>query len=440
MGHRHPQRSGCPHPARTTRWSPDEAPRPRLGVTVTLAALLALPSHAATVAVTPGDLTAALAAASPGDTLALAPGTHAGGIVIDKPVTVDGGGKAVVDGGGGGSVLRVTAPDVTLRGLVIRGSGRDLHGMDSGVFLDRGADRAVVEGNRIEGNLFGVYVYGPEGAAVRGNTILGRRDDRMSERGNGVSLWNSPGSRVESNDIRWGRDGIFTNASRNNVFAGNRFRDLRFAVHYMWTNDSRVADNVSEGNHVGYALMYSRRIEATGNLSRGDRDHGLLMNYTFESTVTGNAVADGGGKCAFLYNANDNRFAGNWFQGCDIGIHFTAGSEGNAITGNAFVANRTQVKYVGSRHLDWADGGVGNYWSDNAAFDLDGDGLADAAYRPNDLMDQVVWRHPLAKLLLASPAVGLVRWAQDSFPAVLPGGVVDTAPLMAPPRVEALAR
>ena len=337
-----------------------------------------------------------------------------------------------------GSVIRVAAPGVTLRGLTITGSGSDLQAMDSGVFLDRGADRAVVEGNRIEGNLFGVYLYGPEAAVVRGNTILGRTDPRMSERGNGVSVWNSPGSRVEDNDVRWGRDGIFTNASRDNVFAGNRFRDLRFAVHYMWTNDSRVTDNVSERNHVGYALMYSRRIEATGNLSRDDRDHGLLMNYTFDSTVTGNAVVDGTGKCAFLYNANDNRFAGNWFQGCDIGIHFTAGSEGNAITGNAFVGNRTQIKYVGSRYLDWAAEGAGNYWSDNAAFDLDGDGLADSAYRPNDLMDQVMWRHPLAKLLLASPAVRLVRWAQDRFPAMLPGGVVDTAPLMAPPRVEAL--
>ncbi|MEW5728372.1 MAG: nitrous oxide reductase family maturation protein NosD [Pseudomonadota bacterium] len=409
-------------------------------MTVALALAPAFPAHAATIEVAPGGLAAALAAAAPGDTLALKPGTYHGGIVIDMPMTVDGGGAAVVDAGGRGSVVRVTAADVILRGLVVRGSGSDLHAMDSGVFLDRGADRAVVEGNRIEGNLFGVQVHGPKDAVVRGNTILGRRDARMSERGNGVSLWNSPGSRVEDNLIRWGRDGIFTNASRNNVFAGNHFRDLRFAVHYMWTNDSRVADNVSEGNHVGYALMYSRRIEATGNLSRGDRDHGLLMNYTFNSTVTGNAVADGGGKCAFLYNANDNRFSGNWFQSCDIGIHFTAGSEGNAITGNAFVANRTQVKYVGSRHLDWADEGVGNYWSDNAAFDLDGDGLADAAYRPNDLMDRVVWRHPLAKLLLASPAVGLVRWAQDSFPAVLPGGVVDTAPLMAPPRVGALAR
>ena len=59
--------------------------------------------------------------------------------------------------------------------------------------------------------------------------------------------------------------------------------------------------------------------------------------------------------------------------------------------------------------------------------------MADQPYRPNDLIDQVVWSYPLAKLLLNSPAVQTVRFAQARFPALLPGGVVDSAPLMAPP-------
>jgi nitrous oxidase accessory protein len=124
----------------------------------------------------------------------------------------------------------------------------------------------------------------------------------------------------------------------------------------------------------------------------------------------------------------------NWFEGCPIGIHFTAGSEGNAMTGNAFVANREQVKYVGTRYLDWAHEGRGNYWSDNPAYDLDGDGIADRPYRPNDVMDQILWTLPAAKALIASPAVQVVRWAQARFPALHPGGVVDSAPLMRPAR------
>jgi nitrous oxidase accessory protein len=118
---------------------------------------------------------------------------------------------------------------------------------------------------------------------------------------------------------------------------------------------------------------------------------------------------------------------------CPIGIHFTAGSEGNIVTGNGFIANRTQVKYVGTRYLDWAHEGRGNYWSDNPAFDLDGDGIADRPYRPNDVMDEVLWTLPQAKVLTNSPAVQIVRWSQSRFPALFPGGVVDTAPLMQPP-------
>jgi nitrous oxidase accessory protein len=136
----------------------------------------------------------------------------------------------------------------------------------------------------------------------------------------------------------------------------------------------------------------------------------------------------------FIYNANKNKFRDNWFEGCEIGVHFTAGSEGNEIAGNAFINNRNQVKYVGTRYLDWSVNGHGNYWSDNPSFDLNGDGIADSPYRPNDLIDTVLWTAPLAKVLTNSPAVQIIRWAQSQFPAILPGGVVDSRPLMTPPR------
>jgi len=145
-------------------------------------------------------------------------------------------------------------------------------------------------------------------------------------------------------------------------------------------------------------------------------------------------------KCVFIYNANKNRFSGNLFEGCEIGVHFTAGSEGNAMSGNAFVRNRNQVKYVGTRSLDWSSGGRGNYWSDNPAFDLDGDGIADNPYRPNDVIDKVLWEAPAAKVLVNSPAVQVIRWAQARFPAVFPGGVVDNHPLMKPDGVNETER
>ena len=390
---------------------------------------LVSPLFAAEIGVPAGDgLGAAIAGAEPGDVLILAPGLHRGPVVIDKPLVLDGLGKARIDAGGHGSVIRVTGEDVVIRNVTLTGSGSSHQDIDSGVQMTREARRVLVENNHIEGNLYGVDIHGARDSIVRGNTIIGRQDQRMNQRGNGIYVWNAPGAMVEGNDVRYGRDGIFTNTSRKNVFRNNLFRDLRFAVHYMYTNDSEVSGNVSIGNHLGYALMFSDRIKVTGNLSLRDRSHGIMLNYANNADVIGNLVRGGTEKCTFIYNAHKNLIAGNRFEGCDIGIHFTAGSERNAITGNAFLGNRNQVKYVGTRDVEWSLDGTGNFWSDNPAFDLNGDGIADSPYRPNDLMDHILWSQPAAALLTGAPAVQLIRWSQSSFPATLPGGVVDSFP------------
>ena len=369
-----------------------------------------------------------------GGTLKLPAGRYAGPVRIDRSLTLIGEPGTQVQGSGQGSVIRVKARDVRIEGLDISGSGTDVPAMDAAVLLEQSATGAVVRSNRLHGNLFGVYVHGAADARIERNTIVGRSDLRMSEAGDGVSIWNAPGTEVTGNTILHGRDGIFVKISRRNVFADNTFRDLRFGIHYMYTHDSRIVGNRSRGNHVAWAIMYSERIELTDNVSDDDRDHGLMLNTTNASKVVGNVVRGGHEKCIFVYNANNNVLRENWFEGCPIGMHFTAGSEGNTVTGNAFIGNRSQVKYVGTRFVDWGKGGRGNYWSDNPAFDLDGDGTADRPYRPNDVMDQVLWTLPAAKALANSPAVQIVRWAQAKFPALYPGGVIDSAPLMRPVR------
>ncbi len=393
---------------------------------------------AATFTLSPGAgvLGQAVANARPGDTLILSGGTYYGPVSVDKPLTITGLAGAEITGNGEGSTITIGAPDVTISNLTITGSGSALDTMDAGVFVNKKGDRALVENNKIEGNLFGVYFWGPDDAVMRGNTVIGQTHARVNSRGNGISLWNTPGSIVENNDFSYGRDGIFVTTSKRNTFRNNRFRNLRIAIHYMYTNDSEVLDNISYGNHVAYALMFSTKVRISRNQSYDVRDHGILLNYTNSSLIEGNVIQDGGGKCVFIYNSNKNTFSKNRFQNCDIGVHFTAGSERNQITQNAFINNRTQVKYVGTRHLDWSHEGRGNYWSDNAAFDLNGDGIADTAYRPNDLIDQVMWAHPMAKILMNSPAVQVLRWAQSGFPALHPGGVTDTAPLMEVPMSE----
>lgn len=451
----------------------------RSGLAAIFAAGLALPARAERITVLANDpIQETLDRAAEGDVIVLKSGEHRGPLRITRKVTVEGEPGAILTGPGRGSVVTVSAPGAVVRGLTVRGSGTDLEKMDAGIFVEKTAVGAVVENNRIEGNLYGIYLHGAENSIARGNTIIGIEEGRLNEAGNGISVWNATGAKVLDNDVRFGRDGIYVITSKRNVFSGNRFRDLRFAIHYMYTNDSEITDNVSVNNAVGFAMMFSSRLKITGNVSDGDRDHGFLFNYANASQISGNMVlgrlqpaerwttagtrgkddkehglpasdagelalgADarsGPTKCVFIYNANQNKFRDNWFEGCEIGIHFTAGSERNEMVGNAFIRNRNQVKYVSTRYLDWSKDGRGNYWSDNPAFDLNGDGLGDSAYRPNDLVDKVLWTAPQAKVLMNSPAVQVIRWAQAQFPALLPGGVVDSKPLMAPPARPKLA-
>jgi nitrous oxidase accessory protein len=380
-----------------------------------------------------GTLQSAIDSASAGDSLLLVAGTYTGSIDVHRSLILSGigDGASIVDGEGSAHVILVSAPDVSISGLDIRHSGGVAEDEDSGIFVTDKGDRALIHSNHLQDNLIGVYLKGPQAAVVRNNVIIGSEFHRMNDRGNGVYLWDTPGSVIKDNLIRYGRDGIFVNGSRDNIFSGNHMSDLRFAIHYMYAHDSEISNNISINNHVGFAIMFSDRIIAKNNYSSGDAERGLFFNATNYSEIAGNRVV-GAEKCVFIYNANFNQINNNSFEQCQIGIHFTAGSEKNEIYANAFIDNRTQVKYVGTRYIEWSKDGRGNYWSDNAAFDIDSDGIADQIYRPNDLVDQIVWRHPLAKLLLNSPSMQLLKWVQSEFPTLHPGGVTDSNPLMLP--------
>ena len=287
------------------------------------------------VAVPPeaGALVLALENAQAGDTLRLTHNAlYLGAIEISVALTIEGNG-ATIDGQETGSVIRVIAENVTIRDLTVIGSGSGGNGLDAGITLSKTAHGAVVEGNRLLGNLIGVDVHGAKDSLVANNLIEGRQLGRMNDRGNGIYIWNAPGTRVIGNDVRWGRDGVFVNTSRNNEFIGNRFRDLRFAIHYMYANNSVVSGNISIGNHLGFAIMYSDNVLIEGNLSLGDRDHGIMMNYTNKSQIIGNTIQQVDEKCVFIYNAHRNSIRENVFEGCGIGVHFTAGSERNEIYG-----------------------------------------------------------------------------------------------------------
>src|SRR5690606_6099759 len=111
----------------------------------------------------------------------------------------------------------------------------------------------------------------------------------------------------------------------------------------------------------------------------------------------------------------------------------TAGPENNKVSGNAFMHNQTQVKYVATRQQEWSENGSGNYWSNYLGWDMNSDQIGDTAFDPNDHIDRLLWLYPQARLLMDSPAVLLLRWVQRLFPVLKAQGVQDSFPLMQAP-------
>jgi len=389
-------------------------------------------------------LAAAVRRARAGDTLVVHPGTYALHLVVDKPLTLKGVGDPVLDGAGRGNVVLIKAPHVVLKGFVIRHSGEDLTTMDAGVFVARHAADALVADNRIVDDLFGIWVDGSDAPVLRDNVIRGLRRVRSPDRGDGIHLWNVSKGLVTGNDIAYARDGIYIYVSDGDTLSG-----LRYGIHYMYSNHNRVIGNHTYHTRSGYALMQSDHLHILDNTSRNDRNYGILMNYITYSEIVGNrvvavasgegyatggsAVAGAQGKALFAYNCVFNRISGNLFADSGIGLHLTAGSAHNQVYGNAFMHNHIQVRYGNNRPEEWSWKKRGNYWSDYMGWDLNGDGIGDVPYVPNDAMDRLLWVYPKVRLLINSPAIETVRWVQRQFPIFADPKVRDSHPLMKSP-------
>ncbi len=393
------------------------------------------------------SLSQLVAEASPGATITVGTGVHHGTLIITKPLTLVGQDGAVIDGDGEGDVIRIAASHVTVRGLVLENSGASLTKENAGIFVDQKAADVTIADNVLRHVLFGVYLDGPAGTRVLDNRIRGMTELRVPDRGDGIHLWDDTGVLVEGNDVGDTRDGIYIYVSPHNRIIGNRIHDVRYGVHYMYSNHDTLSDNASYRNTAGFALMMSDHLTVHGNQASDDTQYGMLMNYVTYSNFAGNRVwairgqeesgrafvFGAGGKGFFVYDSSYDRFHSNRISDCRIGVHVTAGSDNDRFYDNAFVGNRVQVKYVQNSFSEWSWHGIGNYWSDYRGWDLNGDGMGDVPYRPNDGVDVLLWKYPTAALLMSSPAVLALRYVQRAFPVFTPPGVQDSHPLMHPP-------
>jgi nitrous oxidase accessory protein len=378
--------------------------------------------------VRPGEsIAAAIARAAPGDVVRVEKGYYRERLLIDKPLTLKGVNRPTLSGGFKGDTIRITATDVIVDGLIVRDSGDELIDKNAGIFIKPGAHRAVVRNCDLTYNLFGIYIETVKTVEIRNNNITGKRDYRSPRRGNGIQLYNSEGAQIVGNTISFVRDGIYVDVSHHAVFRNNRIHNVRYGTHYMNSHYNVWEGNDSYHNRGGLALMMARNQVVRNNRAWGNSDHGIMLRTLQDSVIEGNIVA-GNARGFFIYDAEFNTIRNNMVMDNTVGVHLWAGSYRNKAEGNDFISNRTQIKYVASRDEIWG----GNYWSNYVGWDRNGDGIGDVPYEANDIVDRLSWRHPMMKLLLASPAVQTLRLVSQQFPLLRAPSIVDPNPQMKP--------
>jgi nitrous oxidase accessory protein len=387
--------------------------------------------QAATWTVQPGQaIQPVIDKAAAGDVVEVLRGQYPGNLVIAKPLTLRGIERPTISGNLQGDTIRVKAEDVTIEGLIVIDSGDSLLAQNAGIYISPGSHRAVVRKNDLAYNLFGLWIEKANDVRVENNLIVGKREYGSSQRGNGVQLYNTTGARIIGNNIGFVRDALYVDVSHHAIFRGNRLHHSRYGTHYMNSYHNLWEDNDSYLNRGGLALMEVRDQVVRNNRAWGNSDHGIMLRTLQDSVIENNVVADNG-RGFFIYDVEYATLRGNLVTGNKVGVHLSAGSTRNTVEGNDFIGNREQVRYVGAKDESWG-GKVGNHWSNYLGWDRDGDGRGDVPYEANDVVDRLIWRHPAARLLLASPAVQALRLVGQQFPVLRAPSVVDAKPRMQP--------
>ncbi|MEP7116672.1 MAG: nitrous oxide reductase family maturation protein NosD [Acidobacteriota bacterium] len=374
--------------------------------------------------------------AAPGERIVVPAGTYTGDLLIDRPVTLVGSGRPLLVGSGAGSVVRVRAADVTIEGVDIDGiNGGDLGRDSAGIHV--AAAHATIRDVHIRGTLFGIYLLASDDAVVEHNTIAGIPGLDPGEKGSGIHVWNSRRFHLIANDIVSVRDGFYIQSSSFGLVRGNTARDLRYGLHYMFSDDNVFEDNTFENGAAGAALMYSERLTFRRNRflrNRGFASVGLLLKECDDIVAEDNLIADNA-RGVFLEGSYRNQFRRNVIAMSDMALVIYDSSGGNTFEGNAFIGNLTPLSLSGHR-TDTRF--TGNYWSDNAAPDFDGDGISDTPYRLSSVFDHIRGNLIAADLFSHGVAALALGAAEQAFPVLDPVQVTDARPLARPPLLEAV--
>jgi len=360
-----------------------------------------------------------------GSILKLPAGVYKGNIVIDKPITIIGKEKGVIiDGGGKGTVIKITGSYVTLKNLKVINSGEYHHQLDAGITLYNGK-HCEVSDCVIDDCLFGIDAQMVTNSIIS-NNIITSKDFDLGLRGDGLRLWYSHDNLIKKNSLIKSRDMVVW-YSHGNIIEENYGEWCRYSLHFMYAGKNYVRNNRYKFNSVGIFFMYSQDTIATGNVvqsSLGATGMGIGLKDVSNFTIEDNTVI----YCAQGLYIDRSPFepdTNNWIINNKIlynaeALHFHSLSENNIIKKNVIMGNIEDIVNDSRGSKTDQNEIIGNYWDNYAGFDKDGDNVGDTPHKVYQYADQLWVYNPDVKFFYGSPVISLLNFLAKLAPFTKP--------------------
>lgn len=349
---------------------------------------------------------------------------------------LEGGGKAIIDGGGKRSILWINTGNAVVRGLVLRNTGNSHDQMDSGIAIAGDSNR--IEDNVIENALFGIVLKQSRRNLVRRNHIRSKAAE-LSMRGESVRLWNSTDNRIENNDIADTRDFTLMNSPNNHV-SGNSISGSRYGMHLIFSPNCHIEGNRLSSNATGIVVLNSDYITIRGNTLQHSSGIGgacITIKKSTEILAEDNRIvhcATGILSDSPVGDLSKVVFRNNLVAHSTTGVQLYGERGGHTFEGNRFEKNLFQVVMSGSGDAQ-SNRWYGNYWDDYQGFDLNHDGVGDTPHEVYAYADRIWMETPAATFFRNSPALELLDFLERLAPFSAPDLLLrDPKPRFSPTR------
>ncbi|WP_121354414.1 nitrous oxide reductase family maturation protein NosD [Flavisolibacter nicotianae] len=367
--------------------------------------------------------------AQAGDTILLQGGRYKeGNTVINKSLTLLGENNPVLDGENKYEILTVTGSGIVIKGIMFENSGySSMNDYASISVID--ASYVLIENNTIRNAYFAIHVANATTCVVQHNTISGLTKTEQTS-GNGIHLWKCDDMLVKDNDVQGHRDGIYFEFVTNSVIQqNNSHNNIRYGLHFMFSNNDSYIDNTFRDNGAGVAVMYSHHVLMQGNHfvhNWGGNAYGLLLKEISDGQILQNKF-DNNTVGILMESTNRINVDNNDFGSNGYAIRMAASCNENILQYNAFAGNTFDVATNGTLMLNTLRN---NYWDKYDGYDMNKDGYGDVPYHPISMYSMVIEQNPNAAVLMRSFMVTLLDKAEKAIPSLTPENMFDEKPMM----------